>query len=165
MDQQNPHSPRDISTYAPRHRSNEGNRKRSGDFTLSENRVIPWPATQLPKVADSINNVQIAIEDRAYADELGRLLEEDGKHQVCVVDQPNPTIDGVVVLDETTLARVGVLKGAEALRYIVVRRKEAPDYDKLLEAGVQRILPADYPTRIALAVILGLELTLNPSGP
>ena len=110
----------------------------------------------------SLNNVQIAIEDQAYAEELRRLLEEDGKHRVYVVDQPSPTIDGVVVLDEMTLGHVGVL-GADALRYIIVRRKEPPDYDKLWKAGVQRILPAEYPTRIALAVILGLELMVNPS--
>ena len=113
---------------APRRRLKEGSQKRSGDFALSENKVIPWPVPQSPKVAESLINVQIAIEDRTYADELRRLLEEAGKHQVYVVDQPNPTIDGVVVLDETTLGHFGVL-GADALRYIIVRRKEPPDYD------------------------------------
>jgi hypothetical protein len=49
----------------PRHQLKESSQKRSGDFALSETKVIPWPLPQSLKVADTINGVQIAIEDQA----------------------------------------------------------------------------------------------------
>jgi hypothetical protein len=154
-------TPSDISNFARRHRLKAGRGERSADFTASRGKVIPWPTSPLNQMADrTITNVQIAIEDQIYAEQLRGLLEEDNKHRAYVVDQPNPTIDGVVVLDETTLGHVGVLKETDALRFIVLR-KESSDPDKLWEAGVRYMVPAKYPPKLVRTMILGAEVRLN----
>jgi hypothetical protein len=131
------------------------------DFAGPRGRVIPWPASRSNKVSDPlITNVQIAIEDQAYAEQLRALLEEDTQHRAYVVDRPSPEMDGVVVLDETTLGHVGVLEPTEAQRYIVLR-KGPFDHDKLWQTGIRCVIPADYPPNLVRTVILGTELRLN----
>ncbi len=98
----NARAPKDISTFVPRHQLKTGRQKRSGNFVASEKKVIPWPLSELHKTDPTITKVQIALEDQVYAEELRRLLVEDGKHRAYVVDRPSPTIDGVVVLDEAS---------------------------------------------------------------
>ena len=107
-----------------------------------------------------VNNVQIAIEDQAYAEELRGLLEADNMHRAHIVDRPISTMDGVVVLDETTLGHVAVLEETDALRYIVLI-KESFDSEKLWQTGIQCAVPAQYPPNLVRTVILGTELRLN----
>jgi hypothetical protein len=104
--------------------------------------------------------VQIAIENRDYAEELGRLLEEDNKHRAYVVDRPNPAIAGVIVLDETTVGHLGVPEGRDAMRFFVLAN-EASDPNKLWHAGVRRLLPAGHPTELVRLAILHTERLLN----
>src|ERR1700683_4074966 len=52
-----------------------------------------------------MQNVQIAIPDRTYAEGLRDLLMADGQHQVYVVDCPSPAIDGIVVVDDAMTNR------------------------------------------------------------
>ncbi len=110
-----------------------------------------------------ITNVQIAIEDLAYAEELRGLLEEDNERRIYIVDKPSPAMDGVIVLDETALGHVGVLERTEALRYIVLG-KESSDLQKLWEAGIRCVVPANYLPILVRAVIAGAELRLNMGG-
>lgn len=135
--------------------------KNSCDFTGSENQVFSWPRSPLNKAVDStIKNVQIAIEDRVYAEQLRGLLEEDGEHRAYVVDRPNPAIDGVIVLDETTVDDVAVPAGRDGMRYFVLGN-EASDPNKLWNAGVQRLLPAKHPPELIRFAILYTELILS----
>ncbi len=117
-------------------------------------KVISWPSDH------RLFNVQIAIEDQGYAEELRSLLEEDNKHRAHVGDRLNPTISGVVVLDETTLGYDKVPKGTDALRYVVLRTESA-DLDKLWEAGIRYVIPAKSPPNLVRLVIIGMELRLN----
>jgi hypothetical protein len=158
--------PCDISTFGPRHRLNSGRQTRSAGFTVHEKTVIPWPLSNSNEIADpTITNVQIAIQNQVYAEELRELLEEDNQHRAYVVDRPNSTVDGLVVLDETTLGHVGVLEGTDALRYIVLG-KESFDPNKLWKTGVRCVVPAEYPPSLVRMVVLGSEVRLNrqPSG-
>jgi hypothetical protein len=126
-----------------------------------QKKVIPWPTSQVHEIADPVvTNVQIAIEDQAYAEELRGLLEADNKHRAHIVDRPISTLDGVVVLDETTLGHVAVLEENDALRYIVLF-KESFDPDKLWQTGIQYAVPAQYPADLVRIVILGTELRLS----
>jgi hypothetical protein len=157
----NPRAPKDISTFVPRHQLKTGRQKRSGNFAASEKKVIPWPLSELHRGADPPTaNVQIAIADQSYAEELRRLLAEDGRHRAYVVDRPSPTIDGVVVLDEATLHCLAIPEGTAVLRYIVLR-KEFFDPHGLWERGVRCVVPAEYPPNLVRTVILGTELSLN----
>jgi hypothetical protein len=108
----------------------------------------------------SITNVQIAIEDQLYAEELRGLLEQDNKHRVYIVDRPNPTIAGVVVLDETTVGHIAVLEESDARRYFVLGN-EASDPNRLWHAGVRRLLPAKEPIELVRLAILFTELLLS----
>lgn len=127
----------------------------------SMGKVIPWPTSQSNKIEHrTTTNVQIAIEDQVYAEQLRGLLEEDNKHRAYVVDKPIPTIDGVVVLDETTLGHFGVLEETDAWRHIVLSN-ESSDPDKLWETGVRCVVPAKYPPNLVRLLILVTELRLN----
>jgi len=151
----------DISSFRPRHRLKAGRRKRLAAFLSGEGKLIPWPLSEPRKGVDPAEtNVQIAIQDKSYAEALRALLEEDKKHRVYVVDCPNATIDGVVVVDASSLAQVGVLEEDDALRYIALR-KDSADPDMLWQSGVRCVVPAEYPPSLVRTVILGTELRLS----
>ena len=116
---------------------------RSADCAAREGNVIPWPASEANTDANlTLSNVQIAIKDKVYAEKLRGLLEEDNRHRAFVVDSPNPAMDGLIVLDETTLQHRVPAEGSAALRYIVLC-KESSDTPKLWEAGVRCLVPAE----------------------
>jgi hypothetical protein len=145
---------------SPRHRCKAPG-KNPRDFACPKNQLFPWPQSPLNKAVDStINNIQIAIEDRVYAELLRGLLEENSEHRAYVVDRPNPAIDGVMVLDETTVGDVAVPAGRDGMRYIVLGN-EASDPNKLWNAGVRRLLPAKHPPELVRFAILYTELILS----
>jgi hypothetical protein len=136
-----------MPTFALRHRRKTDGDQRSADFPV-EKKVIPWPTAQSNKIAvPAIAHVQIAIEDQVYAEELRCLLEEDNKHRAYFVHRPTLTIDGLVVLDETTVGHVGEVQETDALRYIVLCKKSA-DPDKLWDTGIRWVVPAEYPPNL-----------------
>jgi hypothetical protein len=153
--------PTDMSTFGTCRQCQGGCRKHSRDSNSSENRVIPWPQSRPSEVVSStISNVQIALQDQTYAEQLRSLLEEDGKHRVHVLDRPIRTLAGIVVLDEATLRFVGVLEETDALRYVVLR-KDFCDPDELWERGVRYLVPLAYSLNLVRTLILGMELHLH----
>ncbi len=87
-----------------------------------------------------MHNVQIAIQDAAYAEELRRLLVSDGNHRVQVVDRPSPALTGVVVVDETLLRHSKWREEPNITRYLVLAN-EPCDADELWEIGIRRVVP------------------------
>jgi len=123
------------------------------------------PQSRVSKVASSTNsNVQIALEDESYAEQLRDLLEADGKHRAYIVAEPDPTFAGVMVLDETTVDHLVVPKGRDAMRFFVLANKGA-DPNILWQAGVRRLLPAKHPAELVLFAILYTELLLSHENP
>jgi hypothetical protein len=110
-----------------------------------------------------MHNVQIAIQDRAYADALRHLLVDDGRHQVHIVEYPIPAIDGVVVVDETTAIQVTASEGFDFGRCVVFTRKVPIQPNQLWVAGVRYVIQADYPPHVGWLVVLAAERRL--AGP
>jgi hypothetical protein len=160
MDQDDRPTLPDISMFTLRHRLKAGGRVRASGFTAAENDITPWPVSHLKGSSLQTIDVQIAIKDQVYAEELRRLLVKDNKHRVYLVDRPDPNMGGIVVLDETTLSSISPLEGIDQPRYIVLRQ-ESSDPDKLWKAGVRCLLPAMYPPNLARTVILGAEMRLS----
>jgi hypothetical protein len=110
-----------------------------------------------------VTTVQIAIEDRGYAEELRRLLMADGQHQVYVVNYPSPAIDGVVVMDDTIAIRMKLAVGFDFGRCVVFTQKVPVQVDQLWEAGVRHVIHADYPPHTGRLVVLAAERRLDGS--
>jgi len=157
--------PSDMSTFGTCRQCKGGCRKRSGDVSSSESTFIPWPQPRMSEVASStMSDVQIALGDRAHAEQLRDLLEADGKHRAYIVAKPNPILAGVIVLDETTVDHLVVPEGRDAMRFVVLAN-EASDPNKLWKAGVRRLLPANHPPELVQSAILYTELLLSEEAP
>jgi hypothetical protein len=111
-----------------------------------------------------MTNVQIAIRDRGYAEELRRLLLADGQHQVHIVECPTPLIDGVVVVDSTDIARLQLPQGSDLRRCVVFARTDL-DANGLWESGVRHVIHAEYPPQVGHLVVIAAETRLNRDAP
>jgi len=107
-----------------------------------------------------VTNVQIAIEDRVYAEELRRLLVADGKHRVHVVHRPTPFIQGVVVLDATLVGSLTLPEGCSLSRFVVFNQKETVAANAIWEAGIRHVIHAE-PPPVGRLVVLAAEMRLN----
>ncbi len=107
-----------------------------------------------------MHNVQIAIQDEAYAQELRRLLVSDGNHRVQVVDRPSPALTGVVVVDETLIRHSTWREEPNITRYLVLAN-EPCDADELWEIGIRQVVPAHYHPSILRIVVLAAEVQLK----
>lgn len=105
-----------------------------------------------------MNNVQIALHDPNYARELGNLLSSDGAHRVYVVDQPLPTIDGVVVLDEQGVSKIPV-SSPDRERYVVLTSDHGPArLANLWNAGIRHVIFSGDALTVAQLAILAAEM-------
>jgi len=156
-----PQMSKDMSTFGSCRQCKDGCRKLSRHSNSAGNTVIEWPRPQMSEVASpAINDIQIALADQTYAEQLRGLLEADGKHRAHIVAEPNPIFDGVIVLDETTVDHFAVPAGREAMR-IFVLAGESSDSNKLWRAGVRRVLPAKQPLELIRFAILYTQLILG----
>ena len=112
----------------------------------------------------TVTNVQIAIKDQSYAEELRRLLVADGKHRVRVVHRPISPIQGLVVLDATLLDDPMLPEGHDSSRCIVFSQNEILDVNSIWKAGIRHVIHADYPPPVGRLVVLAAEMRLNAGG-
>ncbi len=105
-------------------------------------------------------DVQIAIQDQAYAEALLQLLVSDGNHLVHIVDRPNTAIRGVVVVDEAILHLADWREEPNIERYLVLTN-EPCDVDRLWEIGIRQLLPAYYEPALIRVAVLTAELRLG----
>jgi hypothetical protein len=113
----------------------------------------------------SMTDVQIAIKDQSYAEELRRLLVADGKHRVHVVHRPTLSIQGVVVLDAALLENPILPEGHDSSRCVVFSHNEIFDVNSIWKAGIRHLIHADCPPPIGRLVVLAAEMRLNAGGP
>ena len=106
--------------------------------------------------------VQLALADSEYAQALRSLLLRDGTHQVLLVDKPDLTLDGVVVIDRARMGNHSLL-ASQPERCVVITPK-AVDLKRIWDAGVWHVVfEGDSPNTAMLAVIAAeLRLLARP---
>jgi hypothetical protein len=107
-----------------------------------------------------VKTVQVAIHDPEYADSIRRLLLQDGIHCVQLVEHPDVTLSGVIVVDAADLSNSTWLAN-ERERLIVIVHKEHDDLIKIWDAGVRHALFYGDSPNLARVLVLGVELSLN----
>ena len=115
-----------------------------------------WPRHILCGKSGQVTHVQIAIQDRAYAEELGALLAVDGERIVHIVEHPTPAIEGIVVVDED-IAKQFLLSE----RCVVLVGEAQFQADELFCAGVRYIIHAEYAPYLGFLIVLAAERGLN----
>jgi hypothetical protein len=110
-----------------------------------------------------MKTVQVAIQDPAYADSIRNLLVEDTRRQVHLLENPDVTLEGVIIADPAYLNRFPSL-AIEDKRLVVMAHKERDDLSKMWDAGVRHALFYGDPPRMVRVVVLGLELSLAANG-
>jgi hypothetical protein len=100
--------------------------------------------------------VQIALQNYDYANALSTLLS-DGTHETRLVKSPDMSVDGVVVLDDTSLDKVSGLD-LDGERCVVVTRKRPPDFARLWKDGIRHIISSADPPPVAQLAVIAAEL-------
>jgi hypothetical protein len=106
-----------------------------------------------------MKTVQVAIHDPVYADCLRTLLLQDRRHVVHLVETPDLSLEGVIIVDVTRLSSVPSLVH-EHRRLIVMASKDT-DLTPLWDAGIRHMLFYGDPLPAARTAIVGLELGLS----
>lgn len=110
-----------------------------------------------------MKTVQLAIQDPEYADSIRDLLLQDGSHRVHLVEKPDLSLGGVIVMDAAQLARLP-MPCKEHERLVVMVRKERDDLAKVWDAGVRHVVFHGDPPSRARVMVLGVELSLGSDG-
>jgi hypothetical protein len=106
-----------------------------------------------------MKTVQVAIEDREYADSVRHLLLQDGRHRVQVLEKPDVTLGGVIIIDVASLDKFS-LEPTDQDRLVVIAHKESDKLSKVWDAGLRHVVFYGDPPQRVLAAVLGVELTL-----
>jgi hypothetical protein len=107
-----------------------------------------------------MKTVQVAIPDPVYADSIRNLLVQDGSHRVHLVERPDLTLEGAIVVDAAILDSFP-LPPNEKERLIVIVHKQRDDLSKIWDAGVRHVVFQGDPPHTARIVVLGVELSLG----
>ena len=109
-----------------------------------------------------MKTVQVAIQDPGYADSIRDLLVQDGSHRVHLVESPDLSLGGVIVVDSDHLDALPLSNEKE--RLVVMVHKERDDLLKIWDAGVRHVVFQGDPPQTARVVVLGVELGLEQLG-
>jgi hypothetical protein len=108
-----------------------------------------------------MKTVQLAMPDSEYAQSLRHLLMRDGNHRVYLVDQPNLSLDGVVVIDENCFQNLAQ-RDSEPERFVVITHKGVDNLSRVWNAGIRHVVfEEDSPNTTHLSIIAA-ELRLPP---
>jgi hypothetical protein len=109
-----------------------------------------------------MKTVQVAIQDREYAEAVRDLLRDCG-HVVHLLDIPDWGLDGVIVVDAVELNSYGWLVQSPE-RLVVMAHKDRDDLSKVWEHGVRHVIFEGDPPQTARTIILGIELGMSARG-
>jgi len=100
-----------------------------------------------------MKTIQLALQNIEYAQSLQTLLLRDGAHRVYLVDQPDLSLDGVVVIDGKHNENLHILD-QEPERFVVITSKNSERLSRIWDAGVRHVVfEGDSPNTAHLAVI------------
>lgn len=108
-----------------------------------------------------MTNVQIAIQDIRYAEELRQLLEADGSHRVHLVHRPSSAVDGIIVVDVRFVVDVTALNASDVSRCVVFSRNGTSEWQTLITAGVKYLINGDCSPALGRLVVLAAEFRLK----
>ena len=109
-----------------------------------------------------MKTVQVAIQDPAYAESIRDLLSQEAGHRVDLVERPDVTVEGVIIVDAAHLSNFPTL--AKERRLVVMVQKDRDDLSKIWDAGARHVLFYGDPPHRVRVVVLGLELSLSANG-
>jgi len=110
-----------------------------------------------------VKTVQVAIPDPVFADSLRSLLLQDARHVVHLVETPDLSLDGVIILDAARVSAIPSL-ASERKRLILMASKDRDDLASVWDQGVRHLLFYGDPPEAARVMILSMELSLAASG-
>ena len=106
-----------------------------------------------------MTTVQLAISNPDYLRSLRSLLSQDGDHQVVVVDQPDPGVPGLMVVERDLMG--GTLDTGEPARFVVITARDAYYHlSQLWQAGFQHVVFERDPPTTAYMAVLSAEMQL-----
>ena len=99
-----------------------------------------------------MKTVQVAIRDAGCGQSICNVLRREGRHTVLVVDQPDLSLEGVIVLDCEHLERIGIAAD-QPDRFVLVTRKDPDRLARIWNAGIRHVVfEDDSPNTVQLAV-------------
>jgi len=104
-----------------------------------------------------MKTVQVAIRDAECSQSICDVLRREGRHTVVVVDQPDFSLDGVIVLDGEHLERIGL--GIEQPdRFVLITRKDPDRLARLWNAGIRHVVFEDDSSNTVQLAVSAAEL-------
>jgi len=104
-----------------------------------------------------MKTVQVAIHDAECSQSICEVLRREGRHTIVVVEQPDFSLDGVIVIDCDHLERIG--QGAEQPdRFVLVTRKDPDRLARLWNAGIRHVVFEDDPPNTVQLAVSAAEL-------
>jgi hypothetical protein len=99
-----------------------------------------------------MKTVQVAIGDAEHSQAISNLLRREGMHSVVVVEEPDLSLDGVIVLDCEHLERIGC-ETVSTDRFVLITRKDPDKLARIWNAGIRHVVfEDDSPNTVQLAV-------------
>jgi len=137
--------------------------RNSGKLLITRPIVIrPCMACRLQILAlVRVKTVQLAIQDPELAHSIRNLLLQDGRHQVHLVDLPDLTVAGVILIEAVHLRNFPSLTN-QPERLVVIVHRERDDLSKIWDAGVRHVLFHGDSPQAACTKVLGVELAMAP---
>lgn len=106
-----------------------------------------------------MKTVQLAIPDYQYTQALRNLLQNDGAHNVQVVERPDLRRDGVVVIGAGNPDNLSLLQ-CDPERFVVIARNGPDELSRIWQAGARHVVFEKDPPRTAQLAIIAAELRL-----
>ncbi len=106
-----------------------------------------------------INTVQLALADPIYAAAVRDALTRSGPWHVISVQQPDPRLKGVLVLDEDALSHLPTpLPNPE--RVVLVTHKDPRRFSLAWDAGIVSVVSVEDPPNTVLLAIMAAALRI-----
>jgi hypothetical protein len=111
-----------------------------------------------------MDTVQLSIRDSRYAASLQELLERSGTRKVQCVEAPDPTQEGVMVVDCDNLDRLpSPLLNPE--RVVLITRNDPQHLSQAWNAGIRSVVFSGDPLNMAVLAIMAAELRVPKTAP
>ena len=107
--------------------------------------------------------IQLAVADAAYAAALRERLERSGMAEVYAVEAPDPSQEGVIVMDSAALSRLKApLEHPE--RVVLITRNDPGELSRAWNAGIRSVVFCNDPLNTAVLAIMAAALRCGKPG-